>query len=300
MASTALLNHYEDKNLQLQALAQFREWIEKDEKIKKCRIDTDFLLRFLRTKKFSITEAHQHLRNYLTTRKILPHIFENLTAKDPDIEHLILSGMVTILPEHDAQGSPVLLFQADNFNPKRNTLLHAMRTVNFVFEIVSRDEKAQICGITLIFDCSNVNLDILTLFRVNHLKEIAQCLQKTFPVRIRVIYFVDLPPYATALLNIFKSFLSEKLRKRLKLVSGWKGVKQDVGASILPKEFGGKIPNAEIFRTFRDKALELHEEILALNDFDVELANNSMNFANPGDSELDSAIVGSFRKIQVD
>uniref|UniRef100_A0A1B0DFV4 CRAL/TRIO N-terminal domain-containing protein n=1 Tax=Phlebotomus papatasi TaxID=29031 RepID=A0A1B0DFV4_PHLPP len=53
----------EDENLKSQALDQFREWIAKHPKIKKCRTDDAFLLRFLRTKKFSVPRACEQLVN---------------------------------------------------------------------------------------------------------------------------------------------------------------------------------------------------------------------------------------------
>ncbi|GAB0096831.1 CRAL-TRIO lipid binding domain [Sergentomyia squamirostris] len=292
-------NLREDENLRSQALDQFREWIEKNPTIKRCRMDANFLMRFLRTKKFSIPDALQLLENYLRTRKTLFYVFDNLDSDNPELDQLITNGIITILPEPDIHGSPVVLFQADNFDPKKNTIPQCMKLANLVFEILSRDERSQICGITQIFDCTHISLELLGLLRINYLQEFAQCWQKTFPFRHRVIYFVNMPSFAITLYHLFKTFLSEKLRSRLKVVDEWDIVKEDIGL-ILPKEFGGKIPNVEIFDHFKKLTLVHREEILALNDFDIDTSINRENFGNTHDAELDGAIVGSFRKIDVD
>uniref|UniRef100_A0A1B0CFN1 CRAL/TRIO N-terminal domain-containing protein n=1 Tax=Lutzomyia longipalpis TaxID=7200 RepID=A0A1B0CFN1_LUTLO len=87
----------EDDKIRTQALAQFREWIEKHPKIKRCRMDTNFLLRFLRTKKFSVPDAVELLKNYLTMRKLFPQFFDGLSLDDPVIKHLLTSGCIELL-----------------------------------------------------------------------------------------------------------------------------------------------------------------------------------------------------------
>ncbi|KAL9699670.1 hypothetical protein quinque_003111 [Culex quinquefasciatus] len=53
LKKTAKSELREDENVREQSLAQMRDWIAKSAHIKRCRTDPLFLLRFLRTKKFS-------------------------------------------------------------------------------------------------------------------------------------------------------------------------------------------------------------------------------------------------------
>jgi len=113
---TARLELREDDSTREQALEQFRHWIEKHSAIKKCRTDSVFLLRFLRTKKFSLPMAQEMLEHYLTIRQLYPHWFQKLDIEDPELEALVDSGYLVPLLKRDKHGRKVLLSCAGN-NP---------------------------------------------------------------------------------------------------------------------------------------------------------------------------------------
>lgn len=105
----ARLELREDDNTREQALEQFRHWIQKHPAIKKCRTDSLFLLRFLRTKKFSLPMAEEMLERYLTIRQLYPDWFQKLDIDDPDLEAIIDSGYLVPLPKRDGHGRKVIL-----------------------------------------------------------------------------------------------------------------------------------------------------------------------------------------------
>jgi len=110
----ARLELREDDNTREQALEQFRHWIEKHPAIKQCRTDSLFLLRFLRTKKFSLPMAEEMLERYLTIRQLYPDWFQKLDIDDPEIEAIIDSGYLVPLPKRDRHGRKVILSCAGN------------------------------------------------------------------------------------------------------------------------------------------------------------------------------------------
>lgn len=111
---TARLELREDDNTREQALEQFRHWIEKHPTIKKCRTDSLFLLRFLRTKKFSLPLAQEMLERYLTIRQLYPHWFQKLDVDDPDLDAIIDNGYLVPLPKRDQHGRKVIMSCAGN------------------------------------------------------------------------------------------------------------------------------------------------------------------------------------------
>lgn len=54
--------------------------------------DEEFLLRFLRQKKYSIPMAQQTLLKYLSLRSYYPEIFKNLDCKDLKLQDIISNG----------------------------------------------------------------------------------------------------------------------------------------------------------------------------------------------------------------
>lgn len=91
----------ENELIRSQALTQMREWIAKDPYIKQCRTDANFLLRFLRTKKFNVPDACAMLQRYLINRALYPQWFKNLDIDDTRAMQLMKEGFIIPLPEKD-------------------------------------------------------------------------------------------------------------------------------------------------------------------------------------------------------
>lgn len=93
----------EDDNIRQQSLNQMREWIAKDPYILRSRTDSNFLLRFLRTKKFNVPAACAMLQKYLANRQVYPKWYKNLDCDDPLLKQLLLDGFFIPLPERDGK-----------------------------------------------------------------------------------------------------------------------------------------------------------------------------------------------------
>lgn len=77
------------------ALRAIREWAMKNERIVSLRLDSKFLLRFLRFKKFSIPMAQDALERYLVLRKFLHEgefIYQKFDYLQPELLNLINKG----------------------------------------------------------------------------------------------------------------------------------------------------------------------------------------------------------------
>ena len=77
------------------ALRAIREWAIKNERIATLRLDSKFILRFLRFKKFSIPMAQECLERYLVLRKYYYQghfIYQNFDYRDPPLLDLINKG----------------------------------------------------------------------------------------------------------------------------------------------------------------------------------------------------------------
>ena len=70
-------------------------------------LDANFLLRFLRMKKFNVKDSLNLLEKYLKIRSEHPEWFSNLDIKDPRISDLVDRGFFFALPERDSAGRRV-------------------------------------------------------------------------------------------------------------------------------------------------------------------------------------------------
>lgn len=167
----------EDDNIRTQALAQFREWLAKHPHIKKCRTDAVFLLRFLRTKKFSVPAACEMLEKYLTIRQLYPQWFRKLDIEDKELEEIIDSGYLVPLPGRDQYGRQLILTCAGKFDPYRFTSSQMTRAHSLMTEAFLDDEESQVAGWTHINDEEGLSMGHLSLWSLTEIRSIIKCIQ---------------------------------------------------------------------------------------------------------------------------
>lgn len=90
VAETELRETEYTRNSSLEAI---REWAEQNPRILKIRMDSNFLLRFLRAKKFSVPMAEEAIERYILLRKsFIGAVFQNLDYRRPTTMELINKG----------------------------------------------------------------------------------------------------------------------------------------------------------------------------------------------------------------
>lgn len=210
----------EDENIRGQALAQFREWIAKHPHIKRCRTDAVFLLRFLRTKKFSVAAACEMLERYLTIRQLYPQWFQKLDGDDPALAEILDSGYLVPLPERDAAGRQLILSCAGKFDTARFTSAQMARAHSLICEALLDDEESQVAGYTYLNDESGLSMSLLGLWSLTDLKCMLGCIQNSTPMRHKETHFLHMPAYANKIIEFAMGLLSDKLKKRVTVSLG--------------------------------------------------------------------------------
>lgn len=145
------------------------------------------------------------------------------------------------------------------------------------------------------------------------------------PMRHKETHFMNMPSYATKVIEFAMTVLTDKLKNRVVvrliklLIPEWlqfdesnfsllcqqlhknlDDLKTKVDPKLLPKEYGGTMPLSEMIDLFKERVRKQRAAILALDDMYIEITKESANFAGNDDVDMDPGMVGSFRKLQVD
>ncbi|XP_074100916.1 clavesin-1-like [Cotesia typhae] len=287
----------EDENIRNQALEQFRDWILKHPSIKRCRTDPGFLLRFLRTKKFSLPIAQAMLERYLHARQLYSDWFQNLDINDPDMEAIIDNGYIVPLLEKDEHGRQVILTSAGRFDPYKYTSAQMVRAHSLVSEVLMDDEENQVRGYTHVNDESGLTMGHVSAFSFTDIRNLLRWIQSSTPMRHKQTHFINIPNYATKVIDFALSLLNDKLRARIMVHTSTEDLKEAINPKILPKEYGGSVPLADMIAVLKKKLREKRDETKALDDMYIEVSPKD-TCSSVSDGLC--GISGSFRKLEVD
>lgn len=212
---TARIELREEPAIRDHALSQMRHFIEKHPAIRKCRTDPSFLLRFLRTKKYSVPQACSMLERYLTIRQMHPQWFHKLDPLEPKIAAVIEAGYLVPLPKRDSKGRRVILSCLGRFDPHVYDSCTMARVHSMIVELLLDEPRSQLNGYTHVNDEAGMQMPHLSLWSLNDVRTMLNCIQNSTPMRHKCTHFVNIPHYGAKFFEFVVSLLSDKLKDRV-------------------------------------------------------------------------------------
>ncbi|GBN30720.1 Alpha-tocopherol transfer protein [Araneus ventricosus] len=175
--------------------------------------DDEFLLRFLRGRKYDVGRAFTTLKNYYMFKSEYSGVITDLTPTDLkrvlELEHVFVS------PKRAPGGEGLLIvfIGAVDFN---------VCTLNEIFaagiigaEVGLETDASQVCGCHIVFDMQGISLRKFKHFiKPSFLRCFARCIQDVLPIRVKGIHAVNQPVYFDIAFNTIKPFLSQKITER--------------------------------------------------------------------------------------
>ena len=116
----ARLELNENPDILHQDIQQVRDMIITRPDIGFLRTDDDFILRFLRARKFHQADAFRLLAQYFQYRQLNLDMFKNFKADDPGIKRALIDGFPGVLENRDHYGRKILLLFAANWDQSRH------------------------------------------------------------------------------------------------------------------------------------------------------------------------------------
>ncbi|XP_045166162.2 retinaldehyde-binding protein 1-like isoform X2 [Mercenaria mercenaria] len=234
------LHELNDKDRE-SAVQALRKWLL-EQKWLKSITDFEFLLRFIRTRKYSQLGARETLENYWTNRTNVPEWFENVDPADEKICKMIRTGMMYCPKGYDRHGRRVIFGYMDNFDisllktKEGQDLMY--KTCCLICDWLAYDENAQVNGVVFVSDYTGLSMEFMKVWNPEAEKKLLAYFQKSLPMRFKAFHMYKMPVFVDALFAIISPFMSQKFKDRMHS-HGQSLVKiyEDLGMEVFPDEY---------------------------------------------------------------
>ncbi|XP_023326685.1 alpha-tocopherol transfer protein [Eurytemora carolleeae] len=225
-------------------------WMMKDESRFLC---VRFLTRFLRAGGWEIKSSLQVLRNYSCLGREYPGI---ISLAIPNQLNIVWEKKLnSILEERDAFGRRIYIFRLGMWDPKTVPINQFYASAFVLFELLSREVKTQIAGVTVIADISNFGSQHISCLGLEQIKCIAAFLTGSMPVWFRRIHVVNHPRVFNLLYTMMKPSLVPRVSQNIIFHgSDFKKLHLEVPQNNLPEFLGGSgdMENGNVVRSGED------------------------------------------------
>ncbi|XP_043272931.1 retinol-binding protein pinta-like isoform X2 [Venturia canescens] len=282
-----------------EAIRYIDEWLSKTPHIV-ARTEPQWLASFLRGCKYSLERTKEKLDAYYTIRTHLPEIFTNRDPKKGKIKEILSSGTYLPLPLTASSSSPrVILVRGAIWDPKKYTFLDVLVVFFMIMDVLLlEDDRLNVAGQDIVLDLTGSRLEHASQFTPSVIKKAVTCFQNAYPMKTKSLHFINAPPTFDAIFVIFKTFMSEKLRRRIMVHNNPNDLYKYIPKSVLPSDYGGEGPSIEAMtKDWKNKVTDRREWFLEDEKYRV---NESMRPGKPISGMDLFGVDGSFKQLSFD
>ncbi|GIY10060.1 clavesin-2 [Caerostris extrusa] len=220
------------------SIEELRQLVLDDANLK-CRITDDFLIKFLRARKFHIPRAFGLLKKHMGFKEKNQNIF---TGMDYEVfSNLIADKVFGFIPYRCPDGCVILVVSLNNWNTRKYDIQDISRAVILFFYHSICDPLTQINGYKVIFDVNSSGLAHIRFASPKNLCLLYNGTQECFPGRFKEIHIMNMSMTFQIGWAIVKPFLSQKLRKRIIFHDNYESLGNYFPKNLIPVEFDGEL-----------------------------------------------------------
>ncbi|KAL1429592.1 hypothetical protein MTO96_016043 [Rhipicephalus appendiculatus] len=230
----------ETDELVKESLEKLKQLIAGEESLS-CPEEDDFLLKFLRVRKYDVDAAFRNIRKYFKVREEVVDIFDNFCPSGILYDTICRKHkLLMVSRERDPFGRAVIVMRTGPWNPSVCTLNEFVKACLVVLEWLLLDEDVQKRGVVYVLDYKGLGLEHLLHLTPSVMRRLVHISEKCLPVRVKAIYVINDSPVFDLLFTITKPFMSRTLVERIHMI-GYELHKLHgvLPADVIPEEAGG-------------------------------------------------------------
>ncbi|KAI8442219.1 hypothetical protein MSG28_005800 [Choristoneura fumiferana] len=258
--------------------------------------ETRFLELFVRGCRMDAARARTKFDAFCAARARHRDLYQHRSLSQPPLSDVCEFMDILPLPKLTDEGVRVTIFRIRPQYPEGSAdVAAAVRAVLLVSDARMRDETP-ILGDVFVWDVSAARGSLVgrvaaaagAVRRGIHLAHAA------YPQRLLRIHVVGAPPFIASTLQLMRSCMNEKIKRRLYLNSKVEELLDHIPARVLPAEWGGQEESIDtIARKWRVRVDEIRDYLRDLNEI---LPAKTKSY---DESDIYGA-VGAFRKLDID
>ncbi|XP_053623850.1 uncharacterized protein LOC128682872 [Plodia interpunctella] len=278
-----------------------REWLDKQPHMHKIKPSDQWLLAFLRGSKFSLERSKEKLDMYYTLKGLVPEFFANRDPLDTGLQEMLRLG--AFLPLKNCEGEDscrTCIVKIGVLNSTQYNLSDMLKVAFMITEILMlEDDNFAVSGEQVIVDMKDVGVSILSQWTPALAKKVISCFEKALPVRMRSTHMLNTPTGFEAAYTIFKTFLGEKLKKRIQVHNqDYEAMHKSIPKSVLPVEYGGDDGSLQELIDYWKVKVESYRDWFIKEE--KAITDEPKRPGKPKTSSELFGLEGSFRKLEVD
>jgi len=241
----AKVNLGEDPEKKVKMLEECRKKCYADERCEKFMterfcLDDAYLMIFLRAGEWDLTKAMEIVQKFQDLGvNYKKYVEKSIPSKLTTVWEAKLN---TVLQTRDRFGRRIVILNLGRWDPSAISVEEWFASTFVLLEVLTKEVKTQIAGITIILDCSGFGLTHIKSLGVNEIRLASAFLSGSFPLWTRRIHFVFQPRLFSVLMNVVRPFLTENAKDVLMFHgTDLDGLHKEVPKEVLPKELGGPL-----------------------------------------------------------
>lgn len=194
-----------------------KEWIRKSAHLR-TRTDDQFLVSFLRGCKYSLEMSKKKIDMFYTLRTHIPEMIGDRDPLNEKLQQIIKLGVGLPLPDTESPGSPrIMLIRPGIYDANQFTIQEVMKVSTMVNDILMvEDDNTVVAGQIGIIDLQNVTIAHFIQMQPAFIKKMTMMWQDGMPIRQKGVHYINTPSTFEKIFNIFKSFMNEKMKSRVR------------------------------------------------------------------------------------
>ncbi|XP_048583329.1 tyrosine-protein phosphatase non-receptor type 9 isoform X1 [Nematostella vectensis] len=221
-------------------------------------VGTTTAVKFLTARKFDIDRALLLYKSYLEKCRV--YCINDMSPYEDPLRQELLSGKFTILDARDPSGAAIAMITARMHQPEVTS--HSAVITGMVFQLdqAIKSPLTQRSGLVLLYDMSNSSYKN---FDFDLSQKILELLKGGYPARLKSVFIISPPLWFKAVLLILSSFLREKIRERIEILS-IEQLQDRLPIGTIPKSLGGKL-NVDHF-SWLNQCMAAYSEKVGANE----------------------------------